>query len=151
MSQQMSFESLPITMNTTTRIHYRDHLIARSCLESSPVGIAPKRPVFSVATHCGNRTHSQLHQLKQRLLRSILERTTEEALFKPLCGAANQAAELAWDSPCPLLLFPCLFEELAQALHEHVLLEQSGKFEDDAWLTTLDLTIADEQTISAFH
>ena len=34
-------------------------------------------------------------------------------LCKRLCGAANQAAEMAWTVPCPLLVFPCLFEELA--------------------------------------
>ena len=35
-------------------------------------------------------------------------------LCQRLCGAANQAAEMVWTVPCPLLVFPCLFEELAQ-------------------------------------
>jgi hypothetical protein len=138
-------------MNPATRIHYRDHLIARSCFESSPASLTPKRPAISATTRGGDRTHSQLHQLKQKLLHALLEKTSEEVFFKPLCGAANQAAELAWDSPYPLLAFPCLLEELAQALHEPVPPRLSSEFERERRLTSLDFAIANEQIGPAFQ
>ncbi len=61
----------------------------------------------------------RLHQLKQKLLHTALKETDDAVLFKHLCGAANAAAELAWDTACPLLAFPCLFEEMAQAVRTH--------------------------------
>ena len=48
----------------------------------------------------------------------MLEQTSETILFKPICGAANQAMDLAWENSCPLLVYPCLFEELVQAIRE---------------------------------
>lgn len=86
-------------------------LFIRSCLESSPVH--------------GDLGHGQsawggcdlsLHHLKQRLLLLMLERTSDPGLGKRLCAAANQAAELAWETDHPLLVFPLLFEELAAAV-----------------------------------
>ena len=71
-----------------------------------------------MAAQAKDRTHSQLFRLKQKLLHATLEQTPEEIFFKPICGAANQATDLAWESPCPLLVFPCLFEELVQAVRE---------------------------------
>jgi hypothetical protein len=54
----------------------------------------------------------ELHQLKRRLLRAALQETSDVILSKRLCGAANQAADLAWSTANPLLVFPCLFEEM---------------------------------------
>jgi hypothetical protein len=59
---------------------------------------------FRGGAGAGDRTHSQLHQLKRKLLRAALEETPEARLFQRLCGAANQAAEMAWTAPCPLLV-----------------------------------------------
>jgi hypothetical protein len=56
--------------------------------------------------------------LKQRLLHAALEGVNEAGLGKRICGAANQAAELAWNTACPLLVFPCLFEDLAERVLE---------------------------------
>ena len=138
-------------MNTTNRIHYRDHLIARSCFESSPVSLAPKRVATSAPTQRGDRTHSQLHQLKQKSLHAMLVATTEEVFFKPLCGAANQAAELAWDSPYPLLVFPCLFEELAQALQDQVPQKPTHECGAEKGLNRLDFARANEPISPAFQ
>jgi hypothetical protein len=138
-------------MNTATRIHYRDHLLARSCFESSPVNLAPKWPAYSAPSNRRDRTHLQLHQLKQKLLQALLEKAREEVFFKPLCGAANQAADLAWDNPYPLLAFPCLFEELAHALHEPVPPKPTRELQEESWLASLDFTTADEQINPAFQ
>jgi hypothetical protein len=74
----------------------------------------------------GGWTQSQLYQLKRKLLRIELEKTDgEPRLYKQICGAANQAAELAWTESCPLLIFPCLFEELVQAAREQNQLEEA--------------------------
>lgn len=60
---------------------------------------------------------TQLHQLKRKLLRAVLEAAPGPALYKRLCGAANQAAGLAWETAHPVLVFACLFEELVQEVH----------------------------------
>ncbi len=57
----------------------------------------------------------ELEQLKERELRLFLE-AKPEAEFNPLLRrAANESASLAWLTPYPLLVFPLLFEEKAQA------------------------------------
>ena len=103
-------------MNTVIRRDYIDRLVCRSFLESSlaQMGVPPKPLVSAISfrTHA----HIDLHQLKLKLLRSALETTSNARLFKRLCGAANQAADLAWATSCPLLVFPCLFEEMAEAI-----------------------------------
>jgi len=71
-----------------------------------------------------NRAQSQLHQLKRKLLRAVLEETPETGLFKRLCGAANQATELAWATSHPLLVFPHLFDEMVTAVRERFQQEQ---------------------------
>jgi hypothetical protein len=81
----------------------------------------------------------------------MLVATTEEVFFKPLCGAANQAAELAWDSPYPLLVFPCLFEELAQALHDQVPPKPTHEWEAEQRLNRLEFASANEQISPAFQ
>lgn len=56
-----------------------------------------------------------LERLKEQLLRERLARTRQVELFAPLRRAANEAAALAWVTNFPLLVFPALFEEMAQA------------------------------------
>ena len=89
-------------MNVNAQIHFRD------------------LPV----SHPSGRTHSQLHQLKRKLIRVALEETPETELFKRLCGAANQAAELAWATSYPLLVFPVLFDEMVNAVRARFQQEQ---------------------------
>jgi hypothetical protein len=55
-----------------------------------------------------------LEQLKDRLLRQLLNETAEAELCSPLRGAANDAASLAWATGYPLLFFPMLLEEKVQ-------------------------------------
>lgn len=76
--------------------------------------VTPRK--FSTANECGGngQRQPQLHQLKQNLLHAVLEKTNNAALFKQICGAANRAAELAWATAFPLLVFPCLFDEMVQ-------------------------------------
>jgi len=90
----------------------------RSGLETSPARIETK--LFSPFRHLPQRgrAHTQLHQLKRKLLRAALEETPDAALFKPLCGAASDAADRSWATAWPLLVFPCLFEELIQNVRQ---------------------------------
>lgn len=99
-------------MRTTSRVSYLERLFTRSCLETSAALARMPRLTLIAGTSSRDRTHTQLHQLKRQLLRAALEATPQAGLFKHLCGAANQAAELAWETSQPLLVFPCLFEEL---------------------------------------
>ena len=73
---------------------------------------------------------SELEQLKDRLLREQLARTTDPGLKPPLRRAANEAAALAWTTNVPLLVFPALFEEkvrraLFQVARQEWILERS--------------------------
>jgi hypothetical protein len=105
-------------MNHSAKDNYLEGMFSRSCLESAPCPVAPHHASFSTKTPTNNSMQFQLHQLKQKLLHITLEEATEIGLFKPICGAANQAAELAWNESCPLLVFPCLFEKLVQIASE---------------------------------
>jgi hypothetical protein len=102
-------------MKDTAQMNYRERLFYRSCLESAPRPV-PAPPKLSARQHTpGNRQQWQLDQLKRKLLRAALEESAAEVgLYKRICGVANQAAELAWNQNCPLLILPCLFEELLQ-------------------------------------
>jgi hypothetical protein len=57
---------------------------------------------------------SDLERLKNRLLRNLLEDTTNPDENILLRRAANDAAALAWVTQYPLLLFPALLEEKAR-------------------------------------
>ncbi len=86
-------------MSHTARIYYVNQSLVRSSLESSLARVEPRPFSAFEASRPGSRTHPQLHQLKRKLLRVALEETPETGLFKRLCGAANQAEELACDPP----------------------------------------------------
>jgi hypothetical protein len=58
---------------------------------------------------------NELDTLKARLLREELARGADPALNPLLRRAANDAASLAWFTPFPLLVFPVLLEEKAEA------------------------------------
>jgi hypothetical protein len=90
----------------------------RRCLERAPSPIQPR--LFAPFHHrpTGDRMHTELQQLKRQLLHKALEETPDTALFKPLCAAANDAADRSWGTPRPLLVLPCLFEELVQKIRQ---------------------------------
>ena len=54
---------------------------------------------------------TELEQLKNRLLRTILHATEDAGLYAPLRRAASEAAAAAWMTPYPLLFLPALFDE----------------------------------------
>jgi hypothetical protein len=54
--------------------------------------------------------------LKEQLLEERLDETFGEGLGEELRRAANEAAALAWVTAYPLLVFPALFEEKADAV-----------------------------------
>ena len=61
------------------------------------------------------RVDAELERLKNRLLREHREEAWDSRLRIALRRAANDAAALAWVTPYPLLVFPVLFEEKAEA------------------------------------
>jgi hypothetical protein len=61
------------------------------------------------------RLEAELERLKARLLAQRLEERGEPQLDSYLRRAASEAAALAWVTQYPLLVFPALFEEKADA------------------------------------
>ena len=61
------------------------------------------------------REESELERLKAQLLAERLQECREAQLLSYLRRAANEAAALAWVTHYPLLVFPALFEEKADA------------------------------------
>jgi hypothetical protein len=54
---------------------------------------------------------NKFDRLKNQLLTQRLTEIPVAELNTPLRHAANEAEALAWGTPCPLLVFPVLFEE----------------------------------------
>ena len=65
------------------------------------------------------RQETELERLKAVLLAERLEGRGEAQLLSYLRRAANEAAALAWVTRYPLLVFPALFEEKADAALLH--------------------------------
>lgn len=65
-------------------------------------------------------TETELERLKSQQLRAVLATVATPALVPDLRRAANEAAALAWLEPFPLLVFPALFQEKAQAAQRRV-------------------------------
>ena len=62
---------------------------------------------------------NEFERLKSRLLAQRLAEIPVAELNTPLRHAANEAAALAWVTPCPLLVFPVLFEEKTATAVSH--------------------------------
>ncbi len=58
---------------------------------------------------------SNFERLKNRLVSERLAEIWEPELNSHVRRAANEAAALAWVTPYPMLVFPALFEEKAEA------------------------------------
>ncbi|MHB8523502.1 MAG: hypothetical protein ACYDH9_22465 [Limisphaerales bacterium] len=58
---------------------------------------------------------AELERLKERLLQELLGPADPAWVYAPLRRAANDAAAIAWMTPCPLLVLPSLLEEKVQA------------------------------------
>ena len=135
-------------MSHTARNYYLNQSLVRSWLESSPARVEPK-PFSALGTaHPSDRTHAQLHQLKRKLLRVALEETPETGLFKRLCGAANQAAELAWATSNPLLVYPSLFDEMVLVVRERFQQEQISDAQSSLTSLDADLRFEDIHSVS---
>ena len=132
-------------MISTARIYYVNQSLFRSRLESPPTGVEPKVFAPFRASRPSDRTHSQLHQLKRKLLRAGLEETPETGSFKRICRAANQAAKLAWATSHSLLVFPHLFDEMVKAVRERFQQEQISGAQSP--LTSLDADLRFEAFI----
>jgi hypothetical protein len=98
---------------------YPIELIVRTSLESMPIGGSHNHGAARLADRAFLPTGMPLQLLKRQMLVSALERTNDAGLFKRLCGAANQAANLAWETNAPALTFPTFFEELVRSICAH--------------------------------
>ena len=58
---------------------------------------------------------AQLEQLKEKLVRPIVETITNTDLIREIAWAANEAAALAWYTVCPILILPALLDEKVRA------------------------------------
>ena len=74
-------------------------------------------PVVSVPFRA--TLNDALDRLKDRLLRELLQSTTDPELNPLLRRAANEATALAWTTPYPLLVLPTLLEEKADAARRY--------------------------------
>lgn len=83
--------------------------------EITPIPAAPFR----------GTQETELDVLKARLLRETLEQTTDPGLYAFLRRAANDAAAIAWTTQFPLLVFPALLEEKADAARAHYQRQQA--------------------------
>jgi hypothetical protein len=90
-------------------------VLVRSCLETVPAR-AGRRPSCHAQAPGRPRPDALLHQLKRQLLAEELERAESIELCKHLCGAANEAASLAWSAAEPTMAFPVLFQELVETV-----------------------------------
>ena len=97
---------------------YPIELIVRTSLESLPARGDQKPGSHSPTAQTSAACDVPLHLLKRRLLLDALEQTPDAGLFKRLCGAANQAADLAWGTSAPVLTFPAFFEDLVRSIRE---------------------------------
>jgi hypothetical protein len=109
-------------MKNTSSIFSAKRLFLRSCLESTPNG--SKLRGFNVNPDKKRRSPTRLSELKQKLLQAVLEQTALPQAQRQLCGAANTAAEMAWETACPLLVYPCLFDEMAATVLNHHSVEE---------------------------
>jgi hypothetical protein len=84
---------------------------------------------------------NDLDALKVRLLREELSRADEPALNPLLRRAANEAASLAWFTPFPLLVFPLLLEEKAEAARLQEARQRQIRRRSRAGVASLRLTV----------
>lgn len=59
---------------------------------------------------------AQFERLKERLLFERFQELRDRQFRNQILRAANEAAAIAWVTPYPVLVFPALFEEKAQAM-----------------------------------
>jgi hypothetical protein len=71
------------------------------------------KPILPVPYRAIQET--ELERLKTRLLLGFLQNAAEPEFNGCLRHAANEAAALAWATPYPLLVFPALLDEKAEA------------------------------------
>jgi len=97
---------------------YPIELIVRTSLESLPTRDSRIAGRLTAHARTDEGSNLPLHELKRRMLVDALEQTPDTGLFKRLCGAANQAADLAWETAAPALTFPTFFEDLVRSIRE---------------------------------
>ncbi len=75
---------------------------------------------------------TELERLKDRLLQRLVQEAERPDLDRRLRRAARQAAALARETAYPLLVFPALFEELAQSASRSSLLPRPAEGDAEA-------------------
>ena len=62
----------------------------------------------------------ELDSLKEKLLRPLIEKTSDQQAEAVLRRAGTEAAALAWTTPFPLLFLPELLEEKLDKAEQHI-------------------------------
>jgi hypothetical protein len=112
-------------MFNSNQIDDVEQLFVRSRLECSPQPGDSHHWLPFELLHSGAVAYSQLYELKNQMLHAALESPAEVLPPKKICGLANQAAKQAWNARFPVLVFPCLFEDLLRHAREQILWKQS--------------------------
>jgi hypothetical protein len=76
---------------------------------------------------------AQLEDLKSHLLRRHVLHAPNMELIPAIRHAANDAASLAWFTPCPLLVFPTLFDEKVESA------KHAATVQERIWLQSQEL------------
>lgn len=63
---------------------------------------------------------TELDSLKDRLLRPLIEKTSDQQAEASLRRAGTEAAALAWTTPFPLLFLPALLDEKVDRAEQHL-------------------------------
>lgn len=96
----------------------------RSRVEKRPAGLRPAAAIEvnpGPAARFRTLQESEFERLKTALMREKLKELWEPEFDATLKRVANEAAAVAWVTAYPLLVFPGLFEEKAEAAMAHAL------------------------------
>ena len=76
--------------------------------------------VIKLTAPARGAAETELDSLKDRLLRPLIEKTSDQGAEAVLRRAGTEAAALAWTTPFPLLFLPELLDEKVDRAEQHL-------------------------------
>lgn len=76
--------------------------------------------VIKLTAPARGAAETELDSLKDKLLRPLIEKTSDEQAEAALRRAGTEAAALAWTTPFPLLFLPALLAEKVDRAEQHL-------------------------------
>jgi hypothetical protein len=87
----------------------------------SPTGMGAREAnVIKLTAPARGRPEVELDSFKERLLRPVLETSSDQRAEDALRRAGTEAAALAWTTPFPLLFLPALLDEKVDNARQHL-------------------------------